>query len=268
MKWISERQRIYNAKQRGAKKPWTKDPILQQYRFCNVYREQDAVTKWISDNWRTPNAQHPDLWFAMVIARLFNKPETLGALGFPYTFRPAPFVKKLKSLPPPIFNGAYIVSTNGIAMNKVDYLVDRVLKPLWAARAYIRPTHDDTLGSFHARLTEYDGIGSFIGAQVVADLKYVMPLKFAPDWWSWASSGPGSRRGLNRVCGRPYTQSWSEKEWAAALHELQTAMEPLMRAADLPLLHAQDLQNCLCEFDKYERTRLGDGKPKQKYGGV
>jgi hypothetical protein len=30
-------------------------------------------------------------------------------------------------------------------------------------------------------------------------------------------------------------------------------------------LHAQDLQNCLCEFDKYERARLGQGVPKQIY---
>jgi hypothetical protein len=30
-------------------------------------------------------------------------------------------------------------------------------------------------------------------------------------------------------------------------------------------LHAQDIQNCLCEFDKYERVRLGEGTPKQLY---
>ncbi len=29
-------------------------------------------------------------------------------------------------------------------------------------------------------------------------------------------------------------------------------------------LHAQDLQNCLCEFDKWMRVRLGEGKPKRR----
>lgn len=33
-------------------------------------------------------------------------------------------------------------------------------------------------------------------------------------------------------------------------------------------LCAQDIQNCLCEFDKYERVRLGEGAPKQRYPGV
>jgi hypothetical protein len=33
-------------------------------------------------------------------------------------------------------------------------------------------------------------------------------------------------------------------------------------------MHAQDLQNCLCEFDKYERARLGEGTPKQIYKEV
>jgi hypothetical protein len=30
-------------------------------------------------------------------------------------------------------------------------------------------------------------------------------------------------------------------------------------------LHAQDLQNCLCEVDKYLRAKLGEGKPKRRF---
>jgi hypothetical protein len=32
--------------------------------------------------------------------------------------------------------------------------------------------------------------------------------------------------------------------------------------ADLTLM---DIQNCLCEFDKYERVRLGEGRPRSYY---
>jgi hypothetical protein len=42
----------------------------------------------------------------------------------------------------------------------------------------------------------------------------------------------------------------------------------MFKKARMPQLHAQDLQNCLCEFDKYERVRLGEGRPKAKYNGV
>jgi hypothetical protein len=107
-------------------------------------------------------------------------------------------------------------------------------------------------------LTQFDGLGSFIAAQIIADLKYMPPLDKAKDWHTFASSGPGSRRGLNRVCGRAVNESWTEDKWRAALTALQEKIKPLE-------MHAQDLQNCLCEFDKYERVRLGEGEPKQIY---
>ena len=36
----------------------------------------------------------------------------------------------------------------------------------------------------------------------------------------------------------------------------------------MPMIHAQDLQNCLCEFDKYERVRLNEGRPRSNYPGL
>jgi hypothetical protein len=32
--------------------------------------------------------------------------------------------------------------------------------------------------------------------------------------------------------------------------------------------HLQDVQNCLCEFDKYERVKYGQGKPRSSYPGA
>ena len=76
--FVRERHQIYLRRKAGQTKPWTTDPILQQYRFCNVYRELDTVTKWIRDNWRRPHCDDPDLWFAMVVARLVNWPDTMA----------------------------------------------------------------------------------------------------------------------------------------------------------------------------------------------
>lgn len=39
------------------------------------------------------------------------------------------------------------------------------------------------------------------------------------------------------------------------------------RGHSLKWLDAQDLQNCLCEFDKYERVRMGQGRPRSRYPG-
>ena len=41
------------------------------------------MTRWIRVNWREPHADDPDLWFAMVVARFVNWPDTLAEIGYP-----------------------------------------------------------------------------------------------------------------------------------------------------------------------------------------
>jgi hypothetical protein len=110
-----------------------------------------------------------------------------------------------------------------------------------------------------------DGLGSFMAAQIVADMKYVEPLRRANDWMTFAASGPGSKRGLNRVLGRPLQTSWDEHGWRVKLRELHEDIKPKLEGVGLGDLHAQDLQNCLCEFDKYLRAKLGEGHPKTRF---
>jgi len=268
--FIQERHNIYLRKKAGLPKPWTQDKILGSYRFCNVYRELDSVTIWITENWRFPHEDDPDLWFAMVVARLVNWPDTLESMGWPVPHDPQRFldaIHEAKATGKKAFSGAYIVSTNGHTMDKAEYLDKHVLQPLWEKREYLRPRKDDLLQDFFNRLSKFNGMGSFMAGQVIADAKYAGYLFNAPDWWVWAASGPGSRRGLNRVTSRPVDASWAGSVWHKTLWELKEEIDPLVRDAGWPELHAQDLQNCLCEFDKYERTRLGEGKPRSGYPG-
>jgi hypothetical protein len=273
--FIKERQNIYLAREAGKPKPWTKNPFLQRYRFCNVYREQDRVTQWIAENWRTPHKNDRELWFAMAVARFVNLPDSLDAVGWPVPWREQYFIDTLhrrQQQKQTVFNAAYIVSTNGMSMDKIEYVARMVLSPLWAGRGrvneVIHPKPVPALAQVHCCLTRFEGLGSFMGAQVIADLKYVQPLRKARDWQTWAASGPGSRRGLNRMLGYAPDQNWIESRWLAALQELQSKINPKMKKAGMEPLHAQDLQNCLCEFDKMERARLGEGRPKQRYAGA
>lgn len=269
--FIEERHSITLKRQRGEPKPWTSDTILQSYRFCSVYRELDAVTIWIRENWREPHADDPDLWFVMVIARLLNQPESLGALGWPLPWDRLHFLRTLKlrkDAGQRNFNAAYIVSTNGRTMAKEVYLSDEVLEPLWRARSRLSPKEGDSLNSWHMLLGQFQGLGSFMAAQVVADMKYVPPLAQAEDWHTFAASGPGSRRGLNRVLERVVDAPWHEDNWRTALDRLRMQVEPMFLAAGMEMVCNQNLQNCLCEWDKMERVRLGQGRPKRLYLGV
>jgi hypothetical protein len=265
LRWIEERKAIRLRRERGEPPPWTDDPILAAYSFCNVRREDDRVTRWIATYWRTPHADDPDLWFAMAVARYVNWPDTLAALGYPVPWDREQFVAVLDARRKgKVWGAAYNISNGGKSEPKIQH-VTGVLDGLWNRRARVRPRADDSLLSFHGRLRLCDGMGEFTSAQVVADVKYVAPLRSARDWTTFAASGPGSRRGLNRVLGRPVETSWREDDWRAALRKLREAIMPDLERIGLGDLHAQDLQNCLCEVDKYERARLGEGKPKRKF---
>ena len=282
--WIVARHCIYLSKNAGNPAPWTGDEILRNYRFCNVYRELDSVTQWISNNWRTPYASEDHLWFLMTVSRLVNWPETLAQMDVRkiLNWNPEYFVKVLRSridADKKTYGAAYIVSTNGARQPKEFYLAHHVLTPMWKNRKILMPKEGDSLNAFHERIKEHIGVGSFIGGQIVADLKNTVgtPLAEAEDWFTWACSGPGSRRGLNRILGRDLNAPWRESDWREYLMPLlKEVNDRLVSETKLPKghftrgfqeIHAQDLQNCLCEFDKYERTRLGQGRPRNRYNG-
>lgn len=265
-KFISSRERHRVAKESGRAidRP---DPIISMYRFCNVRRNDDRVTKWIHQNWLTKWRNHGDLWFALMAARLFNNEETLqdiAAYTLPFNankmkqclhFRKAHAFKN--------FNAAYIVSTAGRAMDKVDYVTDHILAPAWDMRKFISNLIENTheLEYVHEALMGLNGMASFMAAQVVADLKYADPSRWH-DFHSFAASGPGSKRGLNRVYGTDKDAPMSEVAFRQRLTLLRDAVN---KRLGWDPITAQDIQNCLCEYDKYERARLGEGRPKQLY---
>ena len=83
---------------------------------------------------------------------------------------------------------------------------------------------------------------------------------------SFVVGGPGSKRGLNRLLGRPAETEWpSEASWVAAFRLFEAAIRPELHRIGLGDLHAQDPQNCLCEVDKYLRAKLGEGRPKRRF---
>ena len=274
IRWIQERENVRIRRATGAPKPWTDDPILQAWSFCNVRREDDRVTRWIAANWRDPNAGDPDVWFAMAVARCVNWPDSLAEIGYPTEWQPERFVAALEDRATrrkadkktKVFGDAYNISNGGSSEPKALHIAG-VLTSLWDRRARVRPKSGDSLLEFYGRLKQCDGFGGsgFMAAQVIADAKYVGLLKTARDWMTFAAPGPGSMRGLNWVLNRPTDARWREPDWLAALRKLRDEIAPELARIGLEDLHAQDLQNCLCEFDKNERMRLGEGKPKRKF---
>lgn len=292
--FVLERQRIYTRRQEGKPKPWTTDPILQQYKFCNVYREQDRVTIWIDQHIRRPYKDDANLWFMLCVARQLNWPDTLQELmdagAWPTARRGYNAVDMTKVLltrkarGDKVYTGAYMISgqrgrKEGGGKNKPWMTCHLVLQSLWRDRPLFidgLTTRGVTLAAAHAALVRYRGWGDFLAAQVVADLKHTRYLRRAADWYTWAVLGPGSTRGLNRLYPQrrrstrrsPLKAPWPVEESEIALRAVRVALSRALVQAKLgPPLCAQDTQNCLCEFDKYERARLGQGRPRALYDG-
>ena len=90
-------------------------------------------------------------------------------------------------------------------------------------------------------------------------------FSFPSDWWDWTPIGPGARRGAARVLGDDDARAVSESKAGETIKFLGLDqdfrdMEPLTEP-----LAPHDIQFQLCEFDKYERVRLGQGKPRSRF---
>ena len=261
--FVTEREAIRKRRFSGLPFPWTNNPILRDYRFCNIERERDAVTKGVTSIYREPHKDDPELWFALLVARRsINWPDTLRDLGYPVPWDPDKFkavIRARQAAGQKAYEAqAYKVMVSGQAGEQVDLITRCVLNPMWKDRHIYRPRPNDTLSSFASRLSAGPYMGGFYAGQVVADLKFVQ-VKDAPDWWTFAVSGPGSRRGLDRVMGREPRKYWSESEWYAEFRELfETIKGPVLERTGIKL-HAQDAQSILCEYDKFCRLLNGEG---------
>lgn len=246
---------------------WTDDIILRTFRFCNVRREDDRTTRWFREYWWRRYAKHPDIWFASMVCRFINDQESMEELPHPLQFNADTYksiLRERSNRGQRVFSPAYTISTHGLPVSKIEFIVDHALAPAWEARETVRPKRDMTLMEYSILLQKnLYGIKSFMAGQIIADIKYDGPLSDASDWETFAVQGPGSRRGLARLMSLPANHRWARWEWETEFRDLWTVWNGLRTFVKLD--HAQDLQNCLCEFDKYERARTGQGRPKQSF---
>ena len=86
-----ERQDIYNKKESGQKWPWTKDPTLQHYKFCNIFRDQDKTTQSIVE-WVKPLNSLETRVTNLVYARMCNNMDVINRTGYIGSISPEDFI--------------------------------------------------------------------------------------------------------------------------------------------------------------------------------
>ena len=273
--FMEKRHQIYLDREAGKSYPWTDDPILGKFRFCNIYRELDTVTKWIREKWREPYEDHQYLWFAMAVARYINFPETLAAIGFPHygwerrdRDRAQEIMEGRLKQGKQVFTGAYMILGGNGELGKIEDIVQNTLGNVWRDRAIWLEDPPQTIQAATVWFTKHRGFGGFMAYEAVTDLRHTSWLRNAPDIMTWANAGPGAIRGLNRLYGFPLKKGMSQAKALILMQDI--LLQATKRKTWIPDiqqrgLEMRDIEHSLCEFDKYQRVLLGEGTPRSLY---
>lgn len=300
-----ERHRIYNRRAAGAKRPWTSDPVLHKYRFTNVYRELDATTVWFRENVREKNDNTPEVLLATVLFRWFNRVKTgeaifcqlygdsSGSARTPWRHLMVHEHEEAMEIlgsairsycrRGPYVTGAYIIkSPNG--RDKLSGVLDCVstfmrhhqlhrIRGRESATGWREAAQWMESGRGSVKMEEvwewlrrFPYMGNFMAYEVVTDLRHTYLLRDAPDIMKWANPGPGAMRGLNRLHGRQLSNTSSKSRFIREMRQLLEASDTMWPNSDeFPPLEMRDVEHTLCEFDKYQRAVLGEGRPRGVY---
>lgn len=307
--WINERTSIWKKRFiENQEKPWSDDPIFQQYKFTNAYRQLDrgtiALTRMIKpyveelrarynqnygdtpppkhienneDQWDTQAERETDLekliiWNIMWY-RYFNLDIHAEKFGWCDSYTKLhDYITDLEVSGDRIFTSAHMTTGCPGEEKSISYL--RACKEAWDdAHVVITSCLEvGTLYSAFETLKQFYMVGPFISYEIVCDLRFTPLLENAPDILTWANVGPGAKRGLMRLGMEPTVESMIKLWDLATKIQVPFDNDAEMLSTDhrwVPWpFELREIEHSLCEFDKYIRAKSGQGRPRCKYKGI
>ena len=285
-RFVGERQRAWFRRVvLGEDAPWTADEVLGEHRFTNVYRVLDPGTQYAIQSVLERGAPALDRLFNVLLYRLVGRPATHDYIGFQRvdTFDASEFERALRARRDggePVFTGAYLVA--GYAGFGGSDKVENVARLFGEVAERFDAFYADVRGAagpeqVYSAIRSLPGFGNFLAYQVLVDLLYPLPahggepfLPFSPD--EWAAAGPGAKRGLAVLvdagadCSDLEAMRWLRQNQAAEFDRLGIDF-PWLRDDDGGRIEPSlaDVQNCCCEFYKYEKVRTGEGRTRRRF---
>ena len=278
-----ERQNIFVKKKSGEPSPWTSDPILQEYKFCNSYRVNDRVSQYLLKNviYNGINYSDEDMLFRIIIFKLFNKESTWELLMNNFnditlkTFdvkKYSEVLEKAISSGVKIYNYAYISCAtkafgydrkhdNHLALLNKMFKEDKIQEKIVKCR---------TMEEGFNIIKSYPLIGNFMAYQLVTDINYSEVTNWREDEFTVA--GPGSLRGIKKCFiskGKMSNEDIIKYMYEHQEEEFKRLNLKFNRIGNRPL-QLIDCQNIFCELDKYCREarpelKSNRTKIKKKY---
>lgn len=292
--WARERHSIYLLKSFYREPPsWSDIPRMSSTRWCNTYRELDAVTKEIMREVYKYHVDDPNMWFTAMICRYINHPDTLldlrnaDLLGRNDKWsweKAAAVIDARKQAKLKFVTGAYLVnsvSSEGFPKEIIGskpHVISYRLNYAWERRYQLQGEFKDTMERAFNAVSSVPGFGPFLTYQTIVDLSYFPKwLKKSPDINTFNSAGPGTRRGMQRV---KYARRRDDFELVSQ-EETTEFLARLLECSRDPEywpqtkeknpgngwapLSMSNLSNCSCEYDKWTRIVLEEGETRSRY---
>ena len=269
-RFTAERQSIFERRLSGDAYPWTLDPILQTYKFCNVFRAADRVSQYLIRDiaYGSTNTDASDLAFEIVAFRTFSKigtwqslKETLGRSPRLEDLRDGSFesaLSEIRQAQGGLYTGAFILCATA-AYGRTQKHLNHVelFRDMFLHNHFDRDLSDaSSLREVYLLIHKYPLMGDFMSYQTAIDLNYSRLTDFSEN--DFTQPGPGALRGLKKVFEDPGDYSAPD-----LIHWIVDRQEFEMDRLGLEFnglfgrrLHAIDAQNLLCETDKYCREAL------------
>lgn len=270
--FAAERLAIFDRRAAGEPGPWTEDPILATYKFCNVFRASDRVSQYLIRDiaYGDEGADPAEVMFRIVAFRMFSRIETWdGIIRFlgrqPLiadltngTFEAA--IECVREDQGKLYTGAFILCANQaygfqkkhlnhIALFRHMFIQDGLAEQLLGA---------SSLENIYNILHAYPLLGDFMSYQIAIDLNYSAYINFSEN--DFTKAGPGALRGIKKVfesTGRLKPEAivlWMVEHQDAEFARIGLSFGGLRGRK----LQAIDAQGLFCELDKYCREAVPD----------
>lgn len=280
-----KRQEIFFNRLNAFPPPWTDDPILQTYKFTNVYRATDRVSQYLikkviyNEKYRDIN----NTFFRIILFKIFNKIETWEHLekctndisyeNYTYDKFNVALTNLLNS-GSRIFSSAYIMPSHSKNL-KYKYKHQTFLKLLEMMMKDQLPkklSKAKSMSQAYKLFKSYPLIGDFLAYQYITDINYSEITNFSES--EFVVPGPGAKSGIRKCFTSLETRSEIDiiKYVAEIQNEEFEKRNLQFRTLFGRPLQYIDIQNIFCEIDKYSRVKfpniqgIGDRKRiKRKY---
>lgn len=272
--------------------PWTTNPVLQDYKFTNVFREDDRVTRELLRIVTYNN----DLTLEekvvnTILFRSWNNPRTFLLFGGPFKADVMYNTEKLKEQARPIFraisekepdylwfSSAYnqggtkracqYTESNGKGVYEEDIplRIFHICKWLKEQAIYEKLMVSKNQKEAYEAILSVRGFAKFLAYQIFVDLTYIDDFPFSENEFTIA--GPGCRKGIDLVFSDKDGLNYEEcLFWLRNYLASEKKFKHINSLFKLYEKHinVMSLENCMCEISKYIRTYNGTGRPRCHY---